>query len=107
MIERAVQGRVSGPRWGAGDLYRHGHAHGSSDTGMCGAKTFNALSGRPLARLRHETNDSITSTAGLRRAGAALGRESFKVDKPELDSARLRVQFYDDATGELVLTRDG
>lgn len=59
--------------------YRHGHAHGLQRyrCRAC-ARTFNALSGTPLARLRHKARwldylDGMLDSRSVRRAAAQLG----------------------------------
>lgn len=55
-IERAAAPRLCCPRCGAGKVYRHGRV-GGLQRYRCAAcaKTFNALTGTPLAHLRHKT----------------------------------------------------
>lgn len=56
VIEQAARARLSCPRCGAGNVRRHGHADGLQRYRCAGcAKTFNALTGTPLARLRQKT----------------------------------------------------
>jgi transposase-like protein len=66
------------PRCQASHPYRHGHAHGLQRyrCRAC-ARTFNALSGTPLARLRHKARwldylDGMLDSRSVRRAAAAV-----------------------------------
>lgn len=74
LIEQAASERLSCPRCGATRLYRHGQVDGLQRYRCVGcAKTFNALTGTPLARLRHKTKwldylDCMLVATTVRRA---------------------------------------
>ncbi len=79
LIEQAVAGRLACPACASGKLYRHGHAHGLQRYRCrdCG-RTCNALTGTPLARLRHKGHwlDYLThmlDSRSVRRTAADLG----------------------------------
>ena len=56
LIERTARANLHCPSCGATHLHRHGHVHGLQRYRCvpCG-RTFNALSGTPLAHLHHKT----------------------------------------------------
>ncbi|PHV30618.1 IS1595 family transposase, partial [Janthinobacterium sp. BJB312] len=56
LLESVVQPRLACPACHSEHLHRHGHAHGLQRYRCvpCG-RTFNALTGTPLARLRHKS----------------------------------------------------
>jgi transposase-like protein len=67
------------PHCCAGKPYRHGHAHGMQRyrCRQC-RRTFNALSGTPLARLRHKAHwldylDCMLASRSVRRAADEIG----------------------------------
>lgn len=74
VIEQAATTRLSCPRCGQGKLYRHGHVDGLQRYRCVAcAKTFNALTGTPLAHLRHKTKwleylDCMLVASTVRRA---------------------------------------
>lgn len=74
VIEQAASERLRCPRCGAAKLYRHGHVDGLQRYRCVGCtKTFNALTGTPLARLRHKTKwldylDCMLVATTIRRA---------------------------------------
>lgn len=79
VIEQAVHGRLRCPGCGAGQFYRHGQAHGLQRYRCthC-SRTFNALTGTPLAHLRHKAKwldylDCMLSSSTVRRAAAEVG----------------------------------
>jgi transposase-like protein len=78
VIEQPAQALVC-PSCQAGNPYRHGHAHGLQRY-RCRAcsRTFNALSGTPLARLRHKARwldylDGMLDSRSVRRAADQVG----------------------------------
>lgn len=78
VIEQSAQARLRCPRCGAGKPYRHGHAHGLQRYRCIScSKTFNALTGTPLAHLRHKSKwldylDCILGSTTVRRAASAV-----------------------------------
>ena len=79
VIEQPDPASLACPRCQAGNPYRHGHAHGLQRY-RCRAcsRTFNALSGTPLARLRHKANwldylDGMLDSRSVRRAATEVG----------------------------------
>jgi transposase-like protein len=79
MIEAATAAHLACPRCHSTHLHRHGHAHGLQRhrCADCG-RTFNALTGTPLARLRHRTRwlpflDAMLQSTTVRRAAALAG----------------------------------
>jgi transposase-like protein len=79
MIEAATAAHLACPRCRSTHLHRHGHAHGLQRhrCADCG-RTFNALTGTPLARLRHRAKwlpflDAMLQSATVRRAAALAG----------------------------------
>nr|WP_229483450.1 IS1595 family transposase [Massilia horti] len=74
VIEQAAGARLSCPRCGARKLYRHGRVAGLQRYRCVGcAKTFNSLTGTPLAHLRHKTKwldylDCMLVATTVRRA---------------------------------------
>ena len=78
VIERSAQAQLACPRCGAGKPYRHGHVHGLQRYRCVScSKTFNALTGTPLAHLRHKGKwldylDCVLSSTTVRRAAAAV-----------------------------------
>ena len=78
VIEQAAVACLACPRCGAADPYRHGFADGLQRYRCVScAKTFNALTGTPLARLRHKAKwldylDCMIGSSTVRRAAAAV-----------------------------------
>ncbi len=79
LIEQAVAGRLTCPACSSSKLYRHGHAHGLQRYRCrdCG-RTCNALTGTPLARLRHKQHwldylAQMLDSRSVRRTAADLG----------------------------------
>ena len=79
IIQAAVAGKLSCPRCEGKHLYRHGEASGLQRfrCRACG-RTFNCLTGTPLARLRHkekwlEYAHCILESHAVRKAAALLG----------------------------------
>jgi transposase-like protein len=79
LIEQAAMARLACPRCGAGQPCRHGQASGMQRwrCRACG-RTFNALSGTPLARLRRKDLwldylDGMLDSATIRRAAIKAG----------------------------------
>jgi transposase-like protein len=78
VIERSVQAHLACPGCGAVKLYRHGHVHGLQRYRCVScSKTFNALTGTPLAHLRHKAKwldylDCVLGSTTVRRAAAAV-----------------------------------
>jgi transposase-like protein len=74
VIEQAVSERLNCPRCAAARLYRHGHVDGLQRYRCAGCgTTFNALTGTPLARLRHKSKwldylDCMLVATTVRRA---------------------------------------
>lgn len=74
VIEQAASERLRCPRCAAIKLYRHGHADGLQRYRCVGCgKTFNALTGTPLAHLRHKSKwldymDCMLVATTVRRA---------------------------------------
>jgi transposase-like protein len=79
VIEQAARARLKCPSCGAGDPYRHGRVHGLQRYRCIGcSKTFNALTGTPLAHLRHKSKwldylDCMLASTTVRRAAAEIG----------------------------------
>ena len=79
LLESALQPRLACPACQSHHLHRHGHAHGLQRYRCvpCG-RTFNALSGTPLARLRHKSlwldyADCLLASESVRKAASQLG----------------------------------
>lgn len=79
VIERAAAANLECPRCRSRELYRHGEAHGLQRYRCTDcSKTFNSLTGTPLARLRHKGKwlrylDCLLMGTTVRRAAAAVG----------------------------------
>jgi transposase-like protein len=78
IIEEAMAGKLACPRCQGNKLYRHGAANGLQRyrCSACG-RTFNSLSGTPLARLRHKAKwlhylDGMLASRTVRQAAAAV-----------------------------------
>ena len=79
LLESVAQARLHCPACRSHHLHRHGHAHGLQRYRCvsCG-RTFNALTGTPLARLRHKAlwlayADCLLDSASVRQAAQQLG----------------------------------
>ncbi|SFY21868.1 Transposase, partial [Janthinobacterium lividum] len=79
LLESAVQPRLACPACHSAHLHRHGHAHGLQRYRCvpCG-RTFNALTGTPLAHLRHKAlwfdyADCLLASDSVRKAARQLG----------------------------------
>ncbi|MGK5004062.1 IS1595 family transposase [Janthinobacterium sp. LB2P70] len=79
LLENVAQPRLACPACGSAHLHRHGHAHGLQRYRCvpCG-RTFNALTGTPLAHLRHKTlwldyADCLLASDSVRKAARQLG----------------------------------
>lgn len=79
LIEKAAEANLACPRCRSERLYRHGQADGLQRY-RCVAchKTFNALTGTPLARLRYKSRwlnylDCLLDATTVRRAAAYVG----------------------------------
>jgi len=79
LLEDVAQSRLSCPACHSSHLHRHGHAHGLQRYRCvpCG-RTFNALTGTPLARLRHKSlwldyADCLLDSRSVRQAASQLG----------------------------------
>ncbi|MBW3499293.1 IS1595 family transposase [Janthinobacterium sp. NKUCC08_JDC] len=79
LLESVAQPRLACPACHSSHLHRHGHAHGLQRYRCvpCG-RTFNALTGTPLARLRHkslwvEYADCMLASDSVRKAASQLG----------------------------------
>ena len=79
LLEGVLQPRLACPACQSHHLHRHGHAHGLQRYRCvpCG-RTFNALSGTPLARLRHKSlwldyADCLLASDSVRKAATELG----------------------------------
>jgi transposase-like protein len=78
LIEQAVRQRLKCPRCGTSKLYRHGITDGLQRYRCSGCKkTFNGLTGTPLARLRHKAKwldylDCMLVATTVRRAANAI-----------------------------------
>ena len=79
LLESVAQPRLVCPACGSAHLHRHGHAHGLQRYRCvpCG-RTFNALTGTPLARLRHKAlwldyADCLLASDSVRKAARQLG----------------------------------
>jgi transposase-like protein len=79
IVEKAGAENLACPRCRSTEFHRHGHAHGLQRYRCIScAKTFNALTGTPLARLRHKSKwldyvDCLLMATTVRRAAAAVG----------------------------------
>jgi transposase-like protein len=79
LIEAAAAPHRACPRCRSVRLHRHGHAHGLQRYRCIDcARTFNALTGTPLARLRHRGKwlpylDCMLQSATVRHAAALVG----------------------------------
>jgi transposase-like protein len=79
LIEAAVASRLACPRCRSVRLHRNGHADGLQRYRCADcARSFNALTGTPLARLRHRTKwlaylDCMLQSGTVRRAAALTG----------------------------------
>ncbi|KAB8048153.1 IS1595 family transposase, partial [Janthinobacterium rivuli] len=74
LLEGVAQPRLACPACRSSHLHRHGHAHGLQRYRCvpCG-RTFNALTGTPLARLRHKSlwldyADCLLASDSVRKA---------------------------------------
>ncbi|AYM76083.1 IS1595 family transposase [Janthinobacterium agaricidamnosum] len=79
LVESVARQRLHCPACNSSHAHRHGHAHGLQRYRCvpCG-RTFNALTGTPLARLRHKTlwldyADCLLESASVRKAAGQLG----------------------------------
>jgi transposase-like protein len=79
LVEGLARQRLHCPACNSSHAHRHGHAHGLQRYRCvpCG-RTFNALSGTPLARLRHKTlwldyADCLLASVSVRKAAHQLG----------------------------------
>jgi transposase-like protein len=79
LVESVLRQRLHCPACNSSHAHRHGHAHGLQRYRCvpCG-RTFNALTGTPLARLRHKTlwleyADCLLASASVRKAASQLG----------------------------------
>ena len=79
LLENVAQPRLACPACDSAHLHRHGHAHGLQRYRCvpCG-RTFNALTGTPLARLRHKSlwldyADCLLVSDSVRKAARQLG----------------------------------
>ena len=79
LLESVVRQRLRCPACQSAHLHRHGHAHGLQRYRCvpCG-RTFNALTGTPLARLRHKQlwldyADCLLDSRSVRQAASQLG----------------------------------
>ncbi|MEF2265410.1 IS1595 family transposase [Janthinobacterium sp. LS2A] len=79
LLESVAQPRLACPACHSAHLHRHGHAHGLQRYRCvpCG-RTFNALTGTPLARLRHKAlwldyADCLLDSSSVRQAASQLG----------------------------------
>lgn len=79
MVEGRVEARPSCPTCTSGQVVRNGHANGLQryKCRVCG-RTFNALTGTPLARLRHREKwlvqaSMLDASLSVRRAAAEMG----------------------------------
>ncbi|MGX9777402.1 IS1595 family transposase [Janthinobacterium aestuarii] len=79
LLENVAQPRLACPACDSAHLHRHGHAHGLQRYRCvpCG-RTFNALTGTPLARLRHKSlwldyADCLLASDSVRKAALQLG----------------------------------
>jgi transposase-like protein len=79
LIEAAAGPHLACPRCRSAHFHRHGHAHGLQRYRCVDcARTFNALTGSPLARLRHRAKwlpylDCMLQSCTVRRAAALAG----------------------------------
>jgi transposase-like protein len=78
IIEKAMAGKLCCPRCQGKKLYRHGAANGLQRfrCSACG-RTFNSLTGTPLARLRHKAKwldylDCVLDSRTVRKAASAV-----------------------------------
>ena len=79
LVESVARQRLHCPACNSNQAHRHGHAHGLQRYRCvpCG-RTFNALTGTPLARLRHKTlwldyADCLLASDSVRKAALQLG----------------------------------
>ncbi|AYM77780.1 IS1595 family transposase [Janthinobacterium agaricidamnosum] len=79
LVESVARQRLHCPACNSSHAHRHGHAHGLQRYRCvpCG-RTFNALTGTPLARLRHKTlwldyANCLLESASVRKAASQLG----------------------------------
>ena len=79
LVESVARQRLHCPACNSSHAHRHGHAHGLQRYRCvaCG-RTFNALTGTPLAHLRHKTlwlnyADCLLASASVRKAASQLG----------------------------------
>ena len=79
LLENVARQRLHCPACHAEHLHRHGHAHGLQRYRCvpCG-RTFNALTGTPLAHLRHKAMwldyaDCLLDSCSVRKAASQLG----------------------------------
>ena len=76
IIEEAALATLACPRCAGKRLHRDGHAHGLQRYQCAGCgRTFNSLTGTPLARLRHKAKwlpylETMLDSATVRRAAA-------------------------------------
>ena len=78
LIEQVAQGQLHCPACAATHFHRHGHAHGLQRYRCvpCG-KTFNALTGTPLAHLRYKARwlayaDCLLNSCSVRKAASEV-----------------------------------
>ncbi|STR25766.1 Transposase and inactivated derivatives [Janthinobacterium lividum] len=79
LVESVARQRLHCPACNSNHAHRHGHAHGLQRYRCvpCG-RTFNALTGTPLARLRHKSlwlgyADCLLASDSVRKAATQLG----------------------------------
>ena len=79
LLDQAAQAKLCCPRCGARHWYKHGRESGLQRyrCRQCG-KTFNTLTGTPLAHLHHKEKwlrylDSLLDSQSVRRAASTLG----------------------------------
>ena len=79
LVESVARQRLHCPACNSNHAHRHGHAHGLQRyrCAPCG-RTFNALTGTPLARLRHKSlwldyADCLLASDSVRKAASQLG----------------------------------
>ena len=79
LLENVAQPRLACPACHSAHLHRHGHAHGLQRYRCVPCRrTFNALTGTPLARLRHKAlwldyADCLLASDSVRKAASQLG----------------------------------
>jgi transposase-like protein len=92
LIENAVVAKLSCPRCHGNSLYRHGAKHGLQRfrCRACG-RTFNSLTGTPLARLRHK--DKWLAYAGCMLDSRTVRKAASIVEVAKNTSMRWRHRF--------------